>query len=57
MLINNLSSDEELGNSKLRSYVRAIGADDSDLCECGQKETVKHVLLDCKEMESGEKRA
>ena len=27
------------------TYLHAIGAQDSDMCdECGQKETVKHVL-------------
>lgn len=37
------------GNGKLKDYLHGIGADDSDLCdECGQKETVKHVLLDCR---------
>ena len=32
---------------KLKSYLHSIGAEDSNVCECGQKETVKHVLLDC----------
>lgn len=36
------------GKCKLRSYLHAIGAEDSDVCECGQKETIKHVLLDCR---------
>lgn len=36
------------GKCKLKSYLHLIGAEDSDLCECGQKETVKHVLLDCR---------
>lgn len=36
------------GECKLKSYLHAIGAEDSELRECGQKEKVKHVLLDCR---------
>lgn len=34
------------GNSRLKSYPHDVEAEDSHLCGCGQKETVKHVLLD-----------
>ena len=33
---------------RLISYLHTIGAEDTDLCECGQRETVKHVMLDCR---------
>lgn len=42
-------SQMRTGKCKLKSYLYAIQAEDSDLCECGQKETVKHVLLDCRQ--------
>lgn len=32
----------------MNAYLYAIRAEDSDLCDCGGKETVKHVLLDCR---------
>lgn len=36
------------GKCRLKAYLHAIQAEESDLCECGQKETVKHVVLDCR---------
>lgn len=36
------------GKCKLKSYLYAIKAEGSNLCECGQIETVKHVVLDCR---------
>lgn len=35
------------GKYKLKAYLHSIGVEDSGLCECGQRETVKHVVLDC----------
>lgn len=35
------------GYCKLNSYLYNIGQTDSQLCECGQKETVEHFLLVC----------
>ena len=45
------------GKCKLKSYLHSIGAEDSDVCECGQKETVKHVLLDCRRWKRRKTRA
>lgn len=35
------------GECGLKYYLYAIEAEDWDLCECGQKETEKDVVLDC----------
>jgi ribonuclease HI len=35
------------GYCRLNSYLHKIGQADSELCECGQKETVEHFLLAC----------
>lgn len=43
-----LLAQMRIGKCRLKSYLHAIGVDDSDLCKCGQNETVKHVLLDCR---------
>ena len=36
-----------LGYNKLRDYQFKLGVSDSNLCECGQTETVEHYLLHC----------
>lgn len=36
------------GKCRLKSYLHAVQAADSIRCECGQKGTVKHVVLDCR---------
>ena len=36
------------GECRLKSSLHSTGAEDSYLCECGQRETVKHVMLGCK---------
>lgn len=36
------------GKCKLKAYLYGIGAEELEMCECGEKETVKHVLLDCR---------
>ena len=36
-----------LGYNKLRDYQFKLGISDSNLCECGQIETVEHYLLHC----------
>lgn len=43
-----ISAQMIIGKRGLKSYLHVIGADESGRCECGQKETVKHVSLDCK---------
>ena len=35
------------GYCRLNGYLHRIGQVDSDLCLCGQKETVQHFLLEC----------
>ena len=36
-----------LGYNKLKEYQFKIGISDSNLCECGQIESVEHYLLNC----------
>ena len=36
-----------LGYNKLKDYQYKIGISDSNLCECGEMETVEHYLLHC----------
>lgn len=39
------------GKCKQKAYLHRIGTEDSDLCdECVQKETLKHVVLDCRKL-------
>jgi ribonuclease HI len=35
------------GYCRLNSYLHKIGQSETELCECGQKETVEHFLLEC----------
>lgn len=35
------------GHSSLSTYAKKFGFRDDDLCECGKRETVAHVLLEC----------
>lgn len=43
---NNCSPDGDQ-KMQLKSYLHSIGAEDSDLCECGEKDTAERVLLNC----------
>ena len=36
-----------LGYNKLKEYQHKIGNTDTNLCECGEVETVEHCLLNC----------
>ena len=36
-----------LGYNKLKEYQYKIGTTDTNLCECGEVETVEHYLLNC----------
>ena len=38
-----------LGYNKFRDYQFKLGISDSNLCECGQIETVEHYLLQCEQ--------
>lgn len=40
---------------QIERHLYTIGAEYSDLCECGEKETVKHVLLDCRRWQTERK--
>ena len=47
-LNNQLHAQLRLGRSKLNSHLHQIGLSITPACKCGQLETVKHFLLDCK---------
>ena len=47
-LNNQLHAQLRLGRSKLNSHLHQIGLSITPTCKCGQLETVKHFLLDCK---------
>jgi ribonuclease HI len=35
------------GKCRLNAYLYSIQASDTDLCGCGQRETIRHLLFDC----------
>jgi len=47
-LNNQMHAQLRLGRSKLNSHLHQIGISITPACKCGQLETVKHFLLDCK---------
>ena len=38
----------KLGHGYLKSYLHRLGHSESDLCQCGKRETAEHLLLRCK---------
>lgn len=44
------------GYCRLNAYLFKIGQVDSELCECGNKETVEHFLLECPRWDAHRKR-
>lgn len=44
------------GYCMLNAYLFKIGQVDSELCECGNKETVEHFLLECPRWDAHRKR-
>lgn len=34
---------------RLKTSLQSLVAEESDMCECGQKETINHVVLDCRQ--------
>ena len=46
----------KIGYGYLKSYLYRLGHSISDLCWCGHKETIKHLLLSCKELKEARRK-
>ena len=46
----------KLGHGYLKSYLYRLGHSESDLCQCGRRETAEHLLLSCKTLAAARSR-